>query len=74
MRSSGDGWSAVAGWGDAPELRRMPYALTTLPERPGALVVGLRGGLLLATEDAGESWTRLAVGLPDVLDLAAAPA
>jgi photosystem II stability/assembly factor-like uncharacterized protein len=72
VRSSGDGWRGVAEWGDAPELRRMPYALTTLPGAPGALVAGLRGGVLMLTGDAGDSWSRLQVELPDVVDLAAA--
>jgi photosystem II stability/assembly factor-like uncharacterized protein len=74
VRSSGNGWGAVADWGDAPELRRMPYALATLPDVPGALVAGLRGGVLMFTEDARESWSRLQVELPDVVDLTVAPA
>jgi photosystem II stability/assembly factor-like uncharacterized protein len=65
-------WAPVGGWGDAPELRRMPYALATLPYRPGVLVAGLRGGVLLVSEDAGERWTRLDAQLPDVLALAGA--
>jgi photosystem II stability/assembly factor-like uncharacterized protein len=73
-RGNGNGWTAVDSWGEAPELRRMPYALTTLPEQPEHLLVGLRGGTLLLTDDAGESWSPLAVELADVLDLAAAPA
>jgi photosystem II stability/assembly factor-like uncharacterized protein len=73
MRSSGGRWSGADDWGDAPALRRMPYALATLPERPRALVAGLRGGRLLLSEDAGERWTRLAVELPDLVDLAVAP-
>jgi photosystem II stability/assembly factor-like uncharacterized protein len=73
MRSIDDGWSPVAGWGESPELRRMPYALATLPERPGALVAGLRGGAVMLTEDAGESWSRLEIALPDVVDIAAMP-
>jgi photosystem II stability/assembly factor-like uncharacterized protein len=74
MRSSGDGWMGIDDWGDAPELRRMPYALAALPGQAGALVAGLRGGVILVTEDAGDSWTRLPVELPDVVDLVAAPA
>ena len=74
MRSSGEAWSAVDDWGEDPELRRMPYALAALPERPRALVAGLRGGPLLLTEDAGESWSRLEATLPDIRDLVAAPA
>jgi photosystem II stability/assembly factor-like uncharacterized protein len=74
VRSTVDGWSPVAGWGDSPALRRMPYALATLPERPGTLVAGLRGGLLMLSEDQGDSWSRLQVELPDVVDIAASHA
>ncbi len=73
-RSRGDGWHAIDSWGDAPALRRMPYALSTLPEQPGRLLVGLRGGTLVVTDDAGESWSRVRTELPDLIDLAAAPA
>jgi photosystem II stability/assembly factor-like uncharacterized protein len=73
-RSRGNGWSAVDGWGDAPELRRMPYALTVLPERPDTLLAGLRGGTLLFSDDAAETWSRLALDLNDVIGLAASPA
>jgi photosystem II stability/assembly factor-like uncharacterized protein len=74
LRSRGDGWEAVDGWGDSAELRRMTYALVTLSDQPGRLLAGLRGGTLLITDDAAESWSRLPVRLPDVIDLAAAPA
>jgi photosystem II stability/assembly factor-like uncharacterized protein len=74
IRSRGDGWVAIDSWGDSPALRRMPYALVTLPEQPGRLLVGLRGGTLLLTDDAGESWSQLAIKLPDVIDLATASA
>jgi photosystem II stability/assembly factor-like uncharacterized protein len=74
MRSRGNGWIPVDTWGDSPELRRMPYALTAMPDQPGRLLVGLRGGKLLVTGDAGESWSALPLELPDVIDLAAAPA
>jgi photosystem II stability/assembly factor-like uncharacterized protein len=73
-RSRGDGWVAVDRWGDSAELRRMPYALTTLPEHPNRLLVGLRGGTLLLSDDAGESWTRLALELDDIVSLEASPA
>ena len=72
LRSRGNGWEAVDRWGDSAELRRMPYALVTLPDQPDRLLVGLRGGTLLITDDAGETWTRLAVSLPDVIDMVAA--
>jgi photosystem II stability/assembly factor-like uncharacterized protein len=72
MRRRNGRWEPVGAWGDAPELRRMPYALATLPDRPGIVVVGLRGGVLLVGEDAGERWNRLDVQLPDAVALASA--
>ena len=75
MRSSGEQpWSRIDTWGDTPELRRMPYALTGIPARPSALLVGLRGGTLLLTQDTGDNWTPLRAELTDIVDLAAAPA
>jgi photosystem II stability/assembly factor-like uncharacterized protein len=50
----------------------MPYALLTLRERPGVLLAGLQHGELLITEDAGDSWRRLAVKLPGLLALSEA--
>jgi photosystem II stability/assembly factor-like uncharacterized protein len=73
-RSHGDGWVAIDDWGATPEVRRMPYALASLPGAANRLLVGLRGGTLLLTDDAGETWTRLDPGLPDVIDLVVAPA
>ncbi len=70
LRSRGNGWHAADGWGDSAELRRMPYALLTLPDQPGVLLAGLRGGTLLITDDAGGSWSRLPVQLPDLIALA----
>jgi photosystem II stability/assembly factor-like uncharacterized protein len=70
-RSRGDDWVAVDTWGDSPELRRMPYALTALLGQPDKLLVGLRGGTLLFSDDAGDSWTRLALALDDVIALEA---
>ncbi len=74
LRSRGDGWEAIDTWDDSPELRRMPYVLSPLPGPPGRLLVGLRGGTLLLTEDQGESWTALGLRLPDVIDMAVVPA
>jgi photosystem II stability/assembly factor-like uncharacterized protein len=74
LRSRGNGWTRVDTWGASTELRRMPYALSALPEQPNRLLVGLRGGTMLATNDAAESWSRLSLELPDVIALAAAPA
>ena len=73
-RSRGDGWVAIDSWENSPDLRRMPYALAALPEQPNRLLAGLRGGTLLLTDDAGDSWSRLTPRLPDVISLAAAPA
>jgi photosystem II stability/assembly factor-like uncharacterized protein len=74
LRSSADGWSAIDTWGEDPALRRMPYALATLPGQPGRLLVGLRGGSMLLTDDAGATWTRIEPNAPDVIALATAPA
>jgi photosystem II stability/assembly factor-like uncharacterized protein len=73
-RSHGDGWQPIDAWGGSPELRRMSYALATLPGQANRLLVGLRGGTLLFTEDRGESWLRLPIKLPGVIDLAVAAA
>jgi photosystem II stability/assembly factor-like uncharacterized protein len=73
LRADGDGWSAIDTWGDDPALRRMPYALATLPGQPGRLVVGLRGGSMLLTDDAGATWARLEQAVSDVIALATAP-
>ena len=73
-RSRGDGWVTVDTWGDSPELRRMPYALTTLPGQADRLLVGLRGGTLLLGDDAGDTWTRLEPALGDVVAIEASSA
>ena len=74
LRSRGNGWEAIDHWGDEASLRRMPYALAALPEQPGGLLVGLRGGSMLVTGDAGDTWSRLDPAVGDVLALATAPA
>jgi photosystem II stability/assembly factor-like uncharacterized protein len=73
-RSHGDGWAAIDDWGDSPELRRMPYALATVPGQANRLLVGLRSGTLLLTDDRGDTWSPLPVRLPGVLALALAAA
>jgi photosystem II stability/assembly factor-like uncharacterized protein len=73
-RSHADGWVAIDTWDGSPELRRMPYALTALTGQPNRLLVGLRGGTLLLSDDTGDSWSRLPIELSDVVDLAGAPA
>lgn len=73
LRSRGNGWTPVDTWGEDASLRRMPYTLTALPGQTGSLLVGLRGGTLLRTDDAGESWSRLELELSDVIGLAVAP-
>ena len=68
-RSDGDGWSPIDSWEKTPALRRMPYALLAI--EPGWLLVGLRGGRLLLSGDAGGRWRELELALPDVVALAA---
>jgi photosystem II stability/assembly factor-like uncharacterized protein len=70
-RSRGDGWVTVDSWGDSPELRRMPSALAAPAGQPHRLLVGLRGGTLLVSDDAGETWGRPALELGDILALEA---
>jgi photosystem II stability/assembly factor-like uncharacterized protein len=74
LRSRGNGWTAIDDWGEEAELRRMPYALATLPGQPGRLLVGLRGGTMLLGDDAGDTWSRLEPALPGVIGMAVAPA
>jgi photosystem II stability/assembly factor-like uncharacterized protein len=50
----------------------MPYALATVPGRPNWLLAGLRGGALLVSDDAGDSWTQSSAEVPDIVDLALA--
>jgi photosystem II stability/assembly factor-like uncharacterized protein len=69
-RSRGDGWQAIDRWGDEPTLRRMPYALASLPGQPDRLLAGLRGGTLLLTGDSGDTWRQLSLRLPDITGLA----
>jgi photosystem II stability/assembly factor-like uncharacterized protein len=72
--NGGEPFTRIDTWGEEPDLRRMPYALATVPERRDWLLAALRGGTLLVTDDAGESWTRLSAdGVPDIVDLALAP-
>jgi photosystem II stability/assembly factor-like uncharacterized protein len=52
----------------------MPYALTTLPRHPDRLLVGLRGGTLLVSDDAGERWSLVPLELDDIVGLQASPA
>jgi photosystem II stability/assembly factor-like uncharacterized protein len=73
-RSRGNGWVAIDNWGQSAELRRMPYTLTVLPGQPGTLLVGLRGGTVLLSDDAGDSWTNLGPQLDDIISLQASPA
>ena len=72
LRSEGNGWQRIDTWDASPELRRMPY--TVLAPAPERILVGLRGGALMWSEDAGESWRRLSAALPDVIAIAGPPA
>ena len=70
FRKRGDeSWTALAPTGSKEPLRVMPYALAS-PE-PGVLVVGMRKGQILMSDDAGDTWRTQDVNLPGILALAA---
>ncbi len=50
-------------------LAYMPYSLLTLRDRPGVILAGMQHGEVLLSEDAGDSWRRLGVSLPGLLQL-----
>ena len=62
----------IGTWQKSPELRRMPYALITVPGQLNRLLAVLRGGALLVTDDAGESWSQLSLQLDGLIDVSAA--
>src|SRR5256885_2663780 len=64
-------WEALGGGDNGLErpLAYMPYALLAPPGRPQALIAGMQNGDLLLTDDAGETWRRLATGLEKLLAL-----
>lgn len=61
--------------GDTPPLRHpnavMPYALRTVSGWMNGLIVGMRDGSILLSDDAGDSFQRLSVQLPGIIQLAA---
>ena len=70
-RSRGNGWVAIDTWGDSAPLRRMPYALATVPGRPGTLLAALRGATLMRSDDAGDSWSRVDTEVDDLVAIQA---
>jgi photosystem II stability/assembly factor-like uncharacterized protein len=65
-----EAWNPLAPTGQSGTLSVMPYALAS-PE-PGTLVVGMRKGQILMSDDAGETWRDLGAKIPGILGLAAA--
>ena len=61
--------------GEAPEAPlhypnpEMPYALATLPGWPDGLIVGMRNGTLLLSDDRGENFTPIEAGIPGILTM-----
>ncbi len=47
----------------------MPYALATLPGWPDGLLVGMRDGTLLLSDDRGETFTPIAADIPGILTM-----
>ncbi len=50
-------------------LTYMPYSLLTLRDRPATLLAGMQHGEVLLSQDAGDSWRRLNLSLPGLLQL-----
>ena len=50
-------------------LSYMPYSLLTLRERPGVLLAGMQDGEIRMSDDEGDSWRRLDLKLPGLLQL-----
>lgn len=71
-KRGGAPWEPLGGTDLPKPWPHMPYALLTLRDRPGSLVVGLQNGELLLSEDEGDSWRRLDVRLPALLALSEA--
>jgi len=65
------GWFAVCAIAGIAGILELAEARSLRPEH---LLAALRGGTLLLTRDAGESWSRLPIRLPDAIDLAVASA
>ncbi|MFW6074375.1 MAG: WD40/YVTN/BNR-like repeat-containing protein [Chloroflexota bacterium] len=66
-------WELLDGNLSIP-LDFMPYCLLTFLDQPGAVLMGMKNGEILFSEDEGEYWTRLDVKLPEILQLSAANA
>lgn len=49
--------------------REMPYALATLPNWQNGLIVGLRNGTVLLSDDRGETLAPLESGIPGILTM-----
>ncbi|HWV36509.1 MAG TPA: hypothetical protein VNZ55_12805 [Thermomicrobiales bacterium] len=70
------GVAADAGMAEDAPLHHpnavMPYALRTVPGWPNGLIVGMRDGTILLSDDAGDSLLRLPLQLPGIIQLVAA--
>ena len=72
---AGDTWEALTtGLPARPVLRRRACAMRCAPtiRRTAGIYFGTRTGEVFASRDEGESWTRVAASLPDVLCVRAA--
>lgn len=79
-RTGGGSWhplGAPAGEEPSAPLHHpnlaMPYALATLPGWPGGLIVGLRNGTLLVSDDLGAAFAPIAADIPGILTLSVVP-
>lgn len=59
--TGGADWQPI-GWTEHP-LKETPTSLVTLPDAPGELFVGVRGGDVYHSKDFGDSWEKLPFNL-----------
>lgn len=64
----GDSWERLSG-GLPDYFKAAPRAVAGDPEEPNSFLFGMNDGSLWTTEDAGESFRRVAAGMPQVMSI-----
>ena len=77
--SDGQSWHPIGAIGDATDAllrypsEDMPYALATIPGWPNGLLAALHNGIVLISDDAGDSFGRLETEIPGILTTSVVP-